>query len=304
VDVPARTHTPPVQFASVSHVVVEPEELQGCPSGITVGHVPAWPPESDHGHEPTRHRAVAPHGWPPATHASVAQACVVTSQPRPPPQSVSALHRSPACPAFWHVDELAGGKTGHTSDPLQSLVSAQGAPAPPGALHAPRARLQLRPGLHRVWMPSHLAPASPKVTGRHVPTAPASEKPEIWHVVSGPHVALPQFGPVPHCPHVRVPPSGACDPAVQSPFWHWSSLRHEAPPARDPGPNVHAELLSAEHPEAATALAQASSVLAVIEIPGSARSAAHAWSKRPWIRARSLAGGGTPSQLPAKMTSK
>jgi hypothetical protein len=123
-------------------------------------------------------------------------------------------------------------------------------------------------------------------------------------VVSGPHVASAQFGPVPHCPHARVPPSGAAEPAVQSPFWHWLSVMHEAPPASDPGPNVHAGPLRAEHPEAETALVHASSVLALALLPGSAMSAAHALSKRAWIRARSLAGGGTPSQGAATTASK
>jgi len=253
----------------------------------------------DHGQVPTRQRAVPSQGCPAAAHVIAAQARFARSQPRPTAQSLSTTQLAPACPALWHVDALDPGATGHTSDPLQSLVSAHGAPAAPGALQAPTARLQLRPGLHCACAPLHFAPASPKVTGRHMPVVPPSAEELISQVVSGPHVASAQFEPVAHLPHTMgPPPSGASEPAVQSPFWHWSSLTQEAPTASDPGPNAHAGPRSAEHPDAARAFAQASSALGVTEIPGSATTVVHTWSKRAWMRVLSLEGRGAPLQLP------
>jgi hypothetical protein len=58
----ASWHTPPMHCAKMSHVVLDPDDVHGCPSAMIVGHVGPVPASVDVNvvHEPTRQRVDCP----------------------------------------------------------------------------------------------------------------------------------------------------------------------------------------------------------------------------------------------------
>ena len=97
--------------AKVSHAEVWSEALQGWPSGMMVGHVPAGP-VFPLGQLPTRHRMAAPHGCPALAQVTVVHWWVVKSQSRPVVHSAALMQGAPTAPAAWHVDgPLTAGQT-------------------------------------------------------------------------------------------------------------------------------------------------------------------------------------------------
>jgi hypothetical protein len=88
----------------------------------------------------------------------------------------------------------------------------------------------------------------------------------------------------------------AVAPAVeQSPLWHCASVMQVPPAASEPvsklqGPDVS---FRTEQPLDRMVATHASSELALRLTPGKASAAAHRVSNRPWMRASSVAGGGT-----------
>ncbi len=298
-------HVPAVHCANVSQVDVVELSSHGCPSAMTVGHVPVVDVDVV-GQVPTRHKALSLHGWPASTQVTAVHWWVEKTQVRPEAQSLLSAQGPPAELGLWQVD--VPFTAGQTSGEAHCSSASHGAPAPAGAAHCPVV-LQTRPVSHWDVDPLQLAPAAPYAMATHVRLPPA-EPLQVAFAGQG----CPSEHDCPtatagvHVPQALMPPSEVSFPAEHSSDWHWSSLTHAAPEARVPvssklqGPG---SCSTTEHPLDLMADAQASRLLDVKVRPGRASAAAQRVSKRPWTRVSSVAGGAMlPPQELANTASK